>query len=503
MGFYPLVRTPATEPQRQALEHAKRLHPHDRGGQVRLAIKMPVSNKPWREWPVEVSELADALPALVGQNDAYLTVNRFNWFRRIAHLRECGALFSDVDFHEVPRLRGVHPFYVVDEALTLLQQERVPEPSLAVASGRGLYLFWLHTPIPRQGVYRWMKCQERMYEVLRGLGADRGARDAARVLRIPGTRNSKSGLMVETIRGNGEVWPFDALCDEVLPFTRAEIKDLRAKRAARSLSKRFGGTPQGYGTATLQATRLDDLQKLRELRWFGEPEEGFRDKWLFLSGVAMSWLCPYEKLQRELYALAREVGGWSEGCMRSKMHAVFRTTREAINGHRVEWRGMDFDPRYRFRSETIMEWLGITSDEEKHMVTLISQDERRRRHREKLRRIRREAGIEDRFEIASQNRVQALRMAAEGQSTFEIAEALKLSQRWIQRLLKEAKERGELNETVYVAKPGSEGPSPLRLAPSSRKESSVASPRAIGYRGSIERTQNDNGANFCNIKAEV
>jgi hypothetical protein len=71
----------------------------------------------------------------------------------------------------------------------------------------------------------------------------------------------------------------------------------------------------------------------------------FRDRWMFLSGVGMSWLAVPAVLQRELFALARQVGGWTEGHTRSKLHAVFSTAREAALGRIVEYAGMKFDPR--------------------------------------------------------------------------------------------------------------------------------------------------------------
>lgn len=112
--------------------------------------------------------------------------------------------------------------------------------------------------------------------------------------------------------------------------------------------------------STMSAVCGSDLQKLKELRWFGDPMPDFRDRWMFVAGVGMSWLAVPPVLQRELFALAREVGGWTEGRTRSKLQAVFRTSREAAAGKRVEWAGVDWDPRYRLKNQTIIEWLEMT-----------------------------------------------------------------------------------------------------------------------------------------------
>lgn len=167
----------------------------------------------------------------------------------------------------------------------------------------------------------------------------------------------------------------------------------------------------------------------------------FRDGWLFVAGVGMSWLAIPPVLQRELHALAREVGGWTEGKTRSKLHAVFRTSREAAAGRRVEFAGVDWDPRYRLRNQTIIEWLEITPEEEREMRTVISDDERRRRDRQRDEGRRREAGAMTRQEYlvrAAKRRVAARSLAEAGKSVRRIAEELGISKSQVQRVLKDS-----------------------------------------------------------------
>jgi hypothetical protein len=435
-----------TEAKKDALEHAGRLHPRDRGGMVSFGFKLPGGK--WGQESARVLDLTSLIPAIVGQDDTYLTVNRFNGARKIAALRECGALFADIDFYKAPGMEGTRPQTALDGALWHLEKRQIPDPSLAISSGRGLYIIWIHTPIPRRALPRWSACQRQLIEDLRGFGADPAAKDAARVLRLPGTRHSKTGTIVQTIRSSDEVYYFDDLAEKILPRTReeylAEIYDIRAARAARSRRKHLGGAPRGYGVETLWATRLDDLQKIRKLRWFREPLPDFRDRWLFLSGVAMSWISPPEKMQRELYALAKEAGGWTPGKTKSQMHAVFRTTRDAVAGKKIIWNGNEIDPRYRFKSQTILEWLEITAEEERYLTTLISSDERRRRWRERDRLIRRAAGAKDRFSIAEQNKNEVFDRTKKGQSVRVISEALGLSPRRVKQIRCEIKETKEI-----------------------------------------------------------
>jgi hypothetical protein len=432
------VRTPR--------EHGRLVHGEGMGC-VAIAQKIPKSGL-WREksHPVEVA--IDLLRHYLGQEDVYLSTQRFRGRRRIAHLLSLGSLYADLDFYRIPELVGRSPLAVLEMALLALEKAAMTEPTLAIGSGRGLYLLWLHGSIPRAALPRWATCQRRLWEVLRPFGADRTAIDAARVLRVVGTVHKEAGVVVESLAPVGEIKSFENLAKEILPLDRAELCDLRvqrALRAARSPSERLHAPPQGFTQAMLWEARLSDLQRLREIRWFGEPIPDFRDRWLFLAGVAMSWLAVPTVLQRELYALARQAGGWTEAHARSKLQAVFRTAHQAARGEGVEYAGVEVDPRYRFRNQTIIELLEITAEEEREMETVISDDERRRRDRQEKKERRREAGAMSREEYegrAADRRVEARRMAAEGMSRQEIAKALGWSKRHVQRVLNEASSRG-------------------------------------------------------------
>jgi hypothetical protein len=418
----------------------------------------------WTEKAYPAGELADLLPRYAGERDVYLSTQSFFGWRRICQLAACGALAVDLDFHKVPALAQMHPRGVLDDARTALERAGQPEPSLAISSGRGLYLLWLHGKVPRKALPRWNACQRALWETLRPLGADRGALDAARVLRLVGSRNSKNGAFVETIRGPGETWEFDDLANEVLPHTREQIHDLRVQRAARDArkpEKRQQAPPQGFTGATLWEARLSDLQALRRLRHGVELPPGQRDHWLFLAGVAMSWLCEPVVLRRELYALAREAGGWGDRESQSRMQAVFCRAHAAARGETVEWQGLQVDSRYRFRSQTIMELLEITGQEERAMRTLISPDEERRRDRERKQKERREAGMKDRAAAAARTDSQVRQLHEQGRSTADIAVQVGVSERHVRRLAA----RPDMSVRLYGGVASSEGGTRQLLRP--------------------------------------
>lgn len=108
---------------------------------------------------------------------------------------------------------------------------KLPYPSLAISTGRGLALVWRHEPVSKHVLPKWARCQQCIIEALEELGADPGAKDAARVLRLVGTYNSKSGTLVEIISENlDEVWEFGDLAEDILPVPQERFEEQRARR---------------------------------------------------------------------------------------------------------------------------------------------------------------------------------------------------------------------------------------------------------------------------------
>jgi hypothetical protein len=95
-----------------------------------------------------------------------------------------------------------------------------------------------------------------LWEVLKRLGTDRAAIDAARVLRVVGTFHSETGVVVEALVPVGEVRGFEELAMEILPLDRAELRYLRVQRALRDVrkpSERLQAPPQGFQQGHLMA----------------------------------------------------------------------------------------------------------------------------------------------------------------------------------------------------------------------------------------------------------
>lgn len=425
-------------------DHAAILHPWVDGNMGLITIAQRETQR-WHEQRVPIKELAFAVRALAGAPASYLSQHRFKGPRKIAHLWQLGALWADLDYHKIPEWQGKDPRWIFEAAVELLADARIPVPTFAVATGRGLALVWTHHAVPRGALPRWNACQRVLYQTLKPLGADRAALDAARVLRIVGSVHERSGQTVTAISPVGHTWDFDALADEILPLTRGELTDLRIQRATRrAKTPREADKPSrpAFSVASLWEGRLTDLQTLLSLRWWGELPPGQRDTWLFLAITAMSWLAEPQLLQREAWALAKQAGGWDEREASARLQAIFRRAQQAAKGEQIEWRGQSIDPRYRFRNETMIEWLGITPEEQRQMRVLISPDEARRRERERKQEQRRAAGTQTREDYLAQatavdKREHALVLKAKGMATAAIARELGVSRTRVQQYLKD------------------------------------------------------------------
>jgi hypothetical protein len=391
------------------VDHARALHPAGRG-RVTLARRF---DGRWRETSLPIADLGYAVRQLAGEPDVYLTQNRFLGRRRlVSRLAELDALFVDLDYHKTTHA-DAHPRHVLDLALDTLQAERIPSPSFAVASGRGLAVVWLHHPVPRAALPRWRACQRALWHALRHLGADRLAGDAARVLRVVGTRHGGTRTLVEAITPVGEVWDFDPLADEILPLPRAELVALSLERAKRrTVGQGAPSLAHWFTSAGLWELRLAELQQLLRHRWLGTLPSGQRDLWMLLAGTAMSYLVPGPMVRRETVALADEVTGgrWRERETLARMGAVIARAERAARGEKVEHRGRLVDPRYRFRTDTVVELLGVTEAEMGAcgLRHLVSPEIRRELHRLGEERRRRALGMVARqeYEAGSASRLE-------------------------------------------------------------------------------------------------
>ena len=361
--------------------------------------------------------------------------------RRAVHMSQVGLCFADLDTYRQDWSQGRTPEQLAQSALWLMAQDGVPEPSILVFSGRGLQAKWLLSrPIPRQALPRWNAVQKHLTLRLSaaGLGADLQARDVSRVLRLVDSTHSKTGERVRVLHvktGADDLpfrYQFDDLAHELLPVERSAVRG-RSRRG-----KRTGSARQAFNALQLAWDRLGDLRLLARIRG-GYVAEGERMLHLLyrLNFLALSGQCHSSVLIHEARQLAQEIDpNWHH--RQAELSTLLHKARAHERGERVQFQGRDHSPLYTPRNQTLIDVFGITQEEEREMRTVISEDERKRRDRERDTKRRRDAGAVERAEYLEkpvERRKQAQALKAEGFSVAEIAEKVGISTSHAYRLV--------------------------------------------------------------------
>ena len=450
-------------------EYSILLHGDARGTIAFVAF----SKRRWNEYPVCCpKELADTINRYVRFAKErglhlYLTPTRFKGVRRAtAEIAVLTALWLDLDLYKAvdpvarslsEKIQAGYP----EAALEVLRYVEVPLPTLVIASGRGAYFIWLIRPAVRPSAQPLViGMGKALVAKFRNWGADaKVTTDLKRVLRVPGSINWKSSQPVIAFH-IGPTYELHQLVGELGDyFEDAEEYwkwfNLKRKKEGKRLDLR-PIHPSRAGAGLLWRNRLEDIVRLIELRWFGVPEEGWRDKSLFLIGVALSWLLPADR-----GIVEAEVRKYAKMLIPYKYQEFMPYMKSLLDRVQATAENPEKEMRYRFKAETIAEWLEVTEEEALQLPNLsippvgVSLAEWKNvRVAEALKRLRRVTVRETRRQKygwkkektskAVEERMAKLLVALQERpkSTEELADNLGVSVRTIWRYVARLRERG-------------------------------------------------------------
>ncbi|MFR4003407.1 MAG: hypothetical protein ACLTZL_11355 [Romboutsia timonensis] len=308
-------------------------------------------NSGYKQWHYRYNEL---LEQDFNQENVYISINTFySTFRRLEYLKELKAQFIDLDVYKT----GFTKEQIIMHLEADYFNKSIPRPNLIIDSGRGLYLIWLLNSVPSKALPLWKAIEEYLYSVLKPFGADRQALDPTRILRVPGSINSKSKTTVKVIEQYDYIYDLREIQNEYLP----ELEERKAKKKGRPSKTVFI-----HRERSLYYARIQDIIKLCELREY--DLKGHRELILFLYRY---YLCYFledtQKALGDVLELNREfIYPLSET-------EVIRATRSAEKVY------LSKDKDYKYKNETLIELLLITELEETYMTTIISNKESKRR----------------------------------------------------------------------------------------------------------------------------
>ena len=384
--------------------------------------------------------LKDIVEELHDQNDVFVAPNTmYIPKRRVENIRQFRSLFQDIDCENLGLEKAETVYLIWD----LYYEGKIPKPTMVTDSGRGVHLYWRIQNAPYGALNTWQELQDYIYYNLKHLGADRQATDSARVLRLPGTINSKNQVNCKVLYIDDDLeYSMYDLREQYLNYRpksyQLQMQDTKVVEN-KVVSNRF------FNSYSLHMQRANDLQTLCRLRHF--DMKGYRNMAIHCYAY---WKGIYV---RDQYELEKEVielnNAFKEPLKDTEVKAVLRCIPKAIEKFiayeqglrsgekkRVS-KGMRDKEGYWYKNTTLIERLGITANEQKHMKTIIGTDEKYERNNERRRAERRnEAGLTKKQQDLQDLKIQVDNLKDEGLSLRAIAKELDISLGKVQRVLK-------------------------------------------------------------------
>lgn len=352
-----------------------------------------------------LSKLKETLTSLNNVVDIYATVNQFTFTRKLENLVYTTMLYSDLDIYHT-EFKDISKEDFIEKVLNYCKEKEIPAPNLMIYSGNGYYLKWLFSEKCNKYEFpleKYKISQKTINQLFSFLGADSKALDASRVLRLPGSINSKTGRKCEVIYFKDDKKSASDLyesfsrfytpeppkpqksrsikADSKAPPQQAKPKMLLVKRdSSKAPSKTLSG-PQ------LAKARHDDLRKLIELRngnvknsrmtfllWLLNFKAlcgatNFVDFETDANEIAVSLsLLPHEWSFAELETLEKKVIKHNDGCKKIVKQ----------NGEYFKLSNL-----YTPKNQTLIDIFQITDEEQKELKTIISASEKNSRRAQK------------------------------------------------------------------------------------------------------------------------
>lgn len=310
-------------------------------------------------------------------------------------VHKLNAMLVDLDYYKINAFKDLN----AEQIIGLLEQELdYLTPSYYIDSGRGLYIIWLleDTYVTRKSKSYWTKIEKTLIEVFKNFGADEKVHDVARVIRIIGSVNSKTGKEVRVIESpyllNGSVAKRYEMGDiaeyfwgsrELFYDNKTKEKKQVKKSKKRKQTKKI---IQIKNTYTLHWNRCRDLEKLVDMRK-NKAEEGWREYLLFL--YRLNLLYSNESSEKAL-EMVLELN--SKLAIPLDDNEVIKATENAEGVSKVYHRLTQnyketYDislnqhlyngGAYIYTNKAIIKHLQITEEEQKSLTTIIGTEEKK------------------------------------------------------------------------------------------------------------------------------
>ncbi|WP_099330282.1 helix-turn-helix transcriptional regulator [Clostridium paraputrificum] len=360
------------------------------------------------------------------KRDIYYTPNTFNSpiKRQRNYLWQLHRFYIDIDHKK--GTRAIESFEVVGAIEQLVENKKIPEPTEYINSGRGIHVYWDIANCHIMLLDLWEKIENYLFnqvkeieKYIKNIEVDKRATDPTRLLRLPGTINSKdNSKCYSMLKREDNIY-------NIFDLKKAYIKPNKAYKKNKS-NIAYLPTKNLY---TLNKSRLEDFKAIVSLR-NGEVK-GYRNTLIMF--YSYHYRLINEITVEELIDITKEFNkSFREPYKIRELISVCRSVNRTVK-HFQE----DESKGYKFTNKYIIEALDISEQEQKKLLTIISTDEKYRRKNIKRNAARRnEEGLTPKQAELKELKVKVLELKGQGLSNRAIAKELNCSEGKIRTILK-------------------------------------------------------------------
>lgn len=352
-----------------------------------------------------LSKLKETLSSLNNVVDVYATVNQFTFTRKLENLIYTTMFYSDLDIYHT-EFKNISKEELIEKVLSYCAEKNIPAPNLIIYSGNGFYLKWLFSEKCNKYEFtidKYKIIQKIINQLFQFLGADSKALDASRVLRLPGSINSKTGRKCEVIYFNDERKSASDLYESFSRFYTPEPQKpskLRSPKAVadepekpikqkvllvkRDSSKAPVKTLSG---PSLAKARYDDLRKLIELRSGNVKNSRMTFLLWLLNFKALCGATNFVDFETDAMSIAESLSLKEYEWSFDELQTLEKKIIKHNNGYKKIVKQNDdyfrLSNLYTPKNQTLIDIFQITDEEQKKLKTIISASEKNSRRAQK------------------------------------------------------------------------------------------------------------------------
>lgn len=360
------------------------------------------------------------------KKDIYYTPNTFNSpiKREREYLWQLHRFYIDID-HKTGT-EPIDPFEVVGAVEQLVEEKKIPQPTEYINSGRGIHIYWDINNCHIMLLDLWEKIENNLFNTIKELersikniSVDTRVKDPTRLLRLPGTINSKSNSKCYSmLKNEGNIY-------NIFDLKKAYIKVNKQYKKNKSKIT-YLPTKNLY---TLNMSRIEDFKHIVSLR--NGDIKGYRNTLIML--YSYHYRLANEITVEELIKVTKEFNkSFKEPYKAKELVAVCRSVNRTVK-HFQE----DNSKGYKFTNEYIINALDLEEQEQKKLLTIIPTRVKYDRKNKKRNEARRnEEGLTPKQAELKELKIKVLELKDKGLSNRAIAKELNCSEGKIRTILK-------------------------------------------------------------------